>query len=59
VRITAACALVGRYIRDLDDYRSKKECVRALVKEAAMQIASIAVEVEVNAADGDALTAFI
>jgi S-adenosylmethionine synthetase len=53
LKITVACAFVARHVRDLVDYRAKKERVRALVKAAAAQAAHGSVEVDVNTADGD------
>jgi S-adenosylmethionine synthetase len=53
LEITLACAFVGRHVRDVDDYRRKKERLRSLVKAAALEAAGGSVEVDVNAADGD------
>ena len=53
LKITIACAFVGRHVRDLVDYQAKKERVRSLVKNAATEHASGSVEVEINTADGD------
>jgi len=53
LKITVACAFVGRYVRDLADYFEKKECVRVLARTAAVEAAGGKVEVDVNAADGD------
>jgi S-adenosylmethionine synthetase len=53
LKITVACAFVGRYVRDLADYFEKKECVRVLARTAAMETAGGIVEVDVNTADGD------
>jgi S-adenosylmethionine synthetase len=53
LEITVACAMVGRYVRDLADYQAKKECVRALAQTAAAEAAGGSVEVAVNTADGD------
>jgi len=53
LKITIACAFVGRHVRDLVDYQAKKERVRSLVKNAATERASGSVEVEINTADGD------
>jgi S-adenosylmethionine synthetase len=46
LEITAACAFVGRHVRDLADYFAKKERVRALVAEG------MDAQVLLNAADG-------
>ncbi len=53
IGLTVACALVGRYVRDLGDYFAKKERIGSLAAEAARAAAGGAVEVQVNAADGD------
>lgn len=47
--LTVACAMVGRFIDDADDYRRKKEQVRRLALEACPG----PVEVHVNTADGE------
>ena len=47
--LTVACALVGRYIADMEDYRAKK----LRVSEIASAAAGGRARVEVNAADGD------
>jgi S-adenosylmethionine synthetase len=47
--LTVACALVGRHVSDLDDYRRKKSRIRELAAAAA----GAAAEVAVNSADGD------
>ncbi|MGZ5124099.1 MAG: methionine adenosyltransferase [Burkholderiales bacterium] len=52
MRITIACAFVGRYVRDLADYYARKDRVRALATMAAIRAADANVESEVNAADG-------
>jgi S-adenosylmethionine synthetase len=51
--LTVACALVGRYVADLVDYRTKKEQVRQIALDAARSIARGTVEVAVNTADGE------
>lgn len=53
LKITVACAFVGRHIRDMADYQAKKERLHALVKAAAAEAARRSVEVDVNTADGD------
>jgi S-adenosylmethionine synthetase len=45
--LTVACAMVGRFITNLDDYALKKERLRALIVQTAP-----GAEVSVNAADG-------
>ena len=53
LRITVACALVGRHVSDLADYVAKKARVAALAMEAAAETDGGPAEVAVNAADGD------
>lgn len=53
IELTVACALVGRHVRDLGDYFSKKAYVRSLAAAAATTAARGEVAVEVNAADGE------
>jgi S-adenosylmethionine synthetase len=53
LKITVACAFVGRHVRDLTDYWAKKAQVRSLVSAAAMEAAGGSVEVDVNTADGE------
>ncbi|HSD53697.1 MAG TPA: methionine adenosyltransferase, partial [Burkholderiales bacterium] len=53
-RMTVACAMVGRHLRDLADYLAAKARVRALALEAVRETAGTgAVEVDVNTADGE------
>jgi S-adenosylmethionine synthetase len=47
--LTVACALVGRHIASLEDYRAKKARIRDLAAGAAGRAAGV----EVNSADGD------
>jgi S-adenosylmethionine synthetase len=47
--LTVACALVGRHVAGLDDYRAKK----ARIRELALAAAGGRAKVEVNTADGD------
>jgi len=49
VVLTVACALVGRHVAGLDDYRAKK----ARIRDIAAAAASGGAEVEINTADGD------
>jgi len=49
VALTVACALVGRHVAGLDEYRAKKARIRAIAAEAA----GAGAEVAVNTADGD------
>jgi len=53
LRLTVACAIVGRHVTGLDDYYAKKARVRSLAAGAAAEATGSTVEVEVNAADGD------
>jgi S-adenosylmethionine synthetase len=54
IRLTVACAIVGRHVADLADYFAKKDRVRAIALEAALAAAgSGSIEVDVNTADGD------
>jgi S-adenosylmethionine synthetase len=55
VRLTVACALVGRHVADLDDYRAKKAAIAELAAAAARSAcgSELDVEVAVNTADGD------
>lgn len=54
LRLTVACALVGRHLRDLADYFAAKARVRELAVGAAREVAGAAdVEVAVNTADGE------
>lgn len=53
LKITVACAFVGRYLRELADYYGKKERVRSLATTAATEAVGGNIEVNVNAADGD------
>jgi S-adenosylmethionine synthetase len=56
LRLTVACAVVGRHVRDLADYFAAKARIRQLALEAAREVAGVgAVEVEVNTADGETL----
>ncbi len=54
IRLTVACALVSRYVGDLDDYRDKKAAVARIARAAACDAAGGDVDVAVNTADGDA-----
>ena len=49
ISLTVACALVGRHVASLEDYRAKKARLRALAAAAAGGNAAV----EVNTADGD------
>jgi len=49
VALTVACAMVGRHISDMDDYRLKK----GRISEIAASAAGPGAEIALNAADGD------
>jgi S-adenosylmethionine synthetase len=51
VRLTIACAFIGRFLSGLDDYLAKKKRVAGLAREAAGRVSSLAVTVDVNTAD--------
>jgi S-adenosylmethionine synthetase len=53
IALTVACALVSRYVADLDDYRNKKAAIAPLAIAAAREAGAGEIEVAVNAADGD------
>ena len=51
LRLTVACAMVGRYLADRREYAALREAVAAAVARAASEAAGSEVEVEVNPAD--------
>jgi S-adenosylmethionine synthetase len=53
IALTVACAMVGRHVRDMDDYRAAKARVEALALEVARPRTRLPVHVQVNTADGD------
>lgn len=53
IELTVACALVGRHVASLDDYRAKKLAIRARVLEVSRRVTDASVRVAVNAADHD------
>ncbi len=53
IALTVACALIGRYVADLADYRAKKARVAGLVRQAARAASAAELDVEVNTADGE------
>jgi S-adenosylmethionine synthetase len=53
IALTIACAMVGRHVRDMDDYRAAKARVEALALEVARPRTRLPVHVQVNTADGD------
>ncbi|MEZ4307272.1 MAG: methionine adenosyltransferase [Polyangiaceae bacterium] len=54
IRLTIACALVDRHLRDIDDYLAAREQVRILAYTAAGTETMLAVDVDVNTADDPA-----
>jgi S-adenosylmethionine synthetase len=55
VRLTVACAIIGRYVAHLDDYLNEKASIGTLAQELATQHGFPGTEVAINAAD-DAAT---
>jgi S-adenosylmethionine synthetase len=53
IELIAACAFVGRHVRDLGDYVARKERVRQLAAAAAREACGGDAELALNAADGD------
>ena len=51
IRLTIALAFVSRYIKDLEDYKAKKEEIRSKVVEFASSLTDKEVEVFINTAD--------
>jgi S-adenosylmethionine synthetase len=51
VRLTVACAMIGRYVGRLDDYLDEKTAIETLVQELATQHGFPATEIAINAAD--------
>ncbi|MGA8006263.1 MAG: methionine adenosyltransferase [Burkholderiales bacterium] len=49
ISLTLACAVVGRHVSDMDDYRRKK----ARIRQIAASAAGAGAEVALNTADGD------
>lgn len=52
ISLTVACAMVGRFTADMEDYLAAKAQVAEFTRAAARQMGVEAVEVAVNAADG-------
>lgn len=52
VRLTVACAMIGRYLAHRDDYLAERSELRTLVAELARQHGFTGSDVDVNAADG-------
>jgi S-adenosylmethionine synthetase len=53
IQLTVACAIVGRYVADPNDYFGKKEKIRALALDAARSASQMPVHAAVNSADRD------
>jgi S-adenosylmethionine synthetase len=51
IRITLACAVVDRFVSDLDDYVRNRDRVAEMARRAAQQVTTLPVEVSINAAD--------
>jgi S-adenosylmethionine synthetase len=51
IRLTVACAFVGRHCADLADYLARKQAVTELVHERARRETDLAVDVELNTGD--------
>jgi S-adenosylmethionine synthetase len=51
VHLTIACAMIGRYLRDLNDYVSEKSAIQKLAQELALQHGFADCKVAVNHAD--------
>lgn len=52
VRLTVACAMIGRHLAHGDDYFAERSALRTLVAELAEQHGFTESDVDVNAADG-------
>ena len=51
VDVTVACAMIGRYLDDIDAYRSETSALERVVREVALESGFASCEVCVNAAD--------
>lgn len=51
ISLTIGCAFIGRHIRDLDDYVSKKESLRDFVLKTVRPMTPLDIDAIVNAAD--------
>jgi S-adenosylmethionine synthetase len=51
VGITLACAMIGRYLADIEDYRAQKAILADMVRRLAQEHGFSSCEVSVNAAD--------
>lgn len=52
IRLTLACALVGRHVAHLEDYFAKKARIGRIALAAAREATAMPVELQVNTADG-------
>jgi S-adenosylmethionine synthetase len=51
IRLTVGCAVIGRFVDDMDGYRAVKRAVAELVTAEAARFTTLPVSVEVNAGD--------
>ncbi len=51
VQLIVACAMIGRYLRHIDDYLSEKRSIEELARELAVQHGFSSCEIVINAAD--------
>lgn len=51
VQLTVACAMIGRYLRHIDDYLAEKHTIDNLARELAAQHGFSSCEIAINAAD--------
>ena len=53
IALTVACALVGRHVRDLADYREKRKDIGSIAQSAAAGASGLECSAMVNTADGE------
>jgi S-adenosylmethionine synthetase len=51
VRLTVACAMIGRHVAKLDDYLAEKAAIEAMARDLAVRYGFPTCDVSVNAAD--------
>lgn len=51
IELTIGCALIGRFVRSLEDYIAKKQAAANLAIEAARQVSALPVRAAINVAD--------
>ncbi len=51
VRITVACAMIGRHLKHIDDYLAEKAAIGSIVQQLALEHGFASCEASVNAAD--------